>query len=46
MSLLQEWQAPLVTQHEAMARIEHRAAALCAEIKGILREIVFSRNRL
>ena len=40
--MLQERKAPLITEHEAMAGIEHRPAALRREIEGILRQVVLS----
>jgi hypothetical protein len=41
-----EWQVPFITQHKAVPRIENRAATFGAKIKGILRQIVFSRGAL
>src|ERR1700719_3606912 len=44
--MLQKRKAPLITQHEAMAGVEHGPAAFRREIKWILRQIIFSRHRL
>ena len=44
--MLQERKAPLITQHETMAGIEHGPAALRRKIERILRQIVFSRYGL
>src|SRR4029077_956744 len=39
--VLQKRKAPLITQHEAMAGIEHGPAAFRREIEWILRQIIF-----
>ena len=44
--VLQERKDPLVAQYEAMAGIEHGAAAIRREIKWILRKVIFSGDRL
>src|SRR5208283_3111589 len=44
--VLEERQRPLITQHETIVGIEHRPAALGREIEWILRQIVFSGDRL
>src|ERR1700675_1803217 len=44
--MLQKRKAPLITQHEAMAGIEHGPAAFRREIEWILRQIIFSGHWL
>src|SRR5271155_1412232 len=44
--MLQERKSPLIAEHETMAGVEHGGAALGREIERVLRQIVFSRDRL
>ena len=41
-----ERQTPLVAQHEAVAGVEQRPAALRADIERVLRQIILSGQRL
>src|SRR5450631_2552871 len=44
--VLQVWNAPLIAQHQTIASIEHGTAALGSKIVRVLRQIIFSRDRL
>src|ERR1700686_4114957 len=44
--MLQKGEAPLITQDEAMARIEHGPAAFRREVEWVLRQIIFARHWL
>ena len=44
--MVPEWKTPLITQHEPVARVEHRAAAFRRKIKGILCQVVLAGHGL
>ena len=43
--LKEERKAPLIAEHEAVAGIEQRGAALGAKVERVLRQVIFSRDR-